>query len=60
MEDAMIINKSSLERGFAHGSMLKSEFIELEEVSYIQFSLVLLLLCCDLSWADIRSAFNSK
>ncbi|XP_075213052.1 RNA polymerase I subunit Rpl135 isoform X2 [Lycorma delicatula] len=31
MEDAMIINKASLERGFAHGSILKSEFIELKE-----------------------------
>lgn len=25
MEDAMIINKSSYERGFAHGSVYKSE-----------------------------------
>ena len=25
MEDAMIINKSSLERGFAHGQIYKSE-----------------------------------
>ncbi|KAK9507538.1 hypothetical protein O3M35_007371 [Rhynocoris fuscipes] len=33
MEDAMIINKGSLERGFAHGSILKSEFIELENSS---------------------------
>lgn len=31
MEDAMIINKSSHERGFAHGSIYKSEFIELED-----------------------------
>ncbi|XP_014274585.1 DNA-directed RNA polymerase I subunit RPA2 isoform X2 [Halyomorpha halys] len=30
MEDAMIINKASLERGFAHGSIVKSEFIELK------------------------------
>ncbi|KAL1139343.1 hypothetical protein AAG570_006327, partial [Ranatra chinensis] len=30
MEDAMIINKASLERGFAAGSILKSEFIELK------------------------------
>lgn len=30
MEDAMIINKSSLERGFAHGSIYKSELIELK------------------------------
>lgn len=29
MEDAMIINKSAHERGFAHGSIYKSEFIEL-------------------------------
>jgi DNA-directed RNA polymerase beta subunit len=33
MEDAMIINKASYERGFAHGSVYKSEFIELKSVS---------------------------
>ncbi|CAH1407605.1 unnamed protein product [Nezara viridula] len=33
MEDAMIINKASLERGFAHGSIVKSEFIELKSAS---------------------------
>lgn len=27
MEDAMIINKSSMERGFAHGCMYKSEML---------------------------------
>ena len=27
MEDAMIINKGSYERGFAHGSIYKSEVI---------------------------------
>ncbi|XP_056423537.1 DNA-directed RNA polymerase I subunit RPA2 [Hyla sarda] len=31
MEDAMILNKSSWERGFAHGSVYKSEFIDLAE-----------------------------
>uniref|UniRef100_A0A1Y1KKJ0 DNA-directed RNA polymerase subunit beta n=1 Tax=Photinus pyralis TaxID=7054 RepID=A0A1Y1KKJ0_PHOPY len=31
MEDAMIINKSSYERGFCHGSVYKSEFIELDD-----------------------------
>ncbi|KAI5749803.1 hypothetical protein M8J76_010302 [Diaphorina citri] len=30
MEDAMILNKSSYERGFAHGCIFKSMFIELE------------------------------
>lgn len=30
MEDAMIINKSAYERGFAHGSIYKSEFIDLK------------------------------
>ena len=29
MEDAMIINKSAYERGFAAGSVYKSDFIEL-------------------------------
>ncbi|XP_054265624.1 DNA-directed RNA polymerase I subunit RPA2 [Macrosteles quadrilineatus] len=33
MEDAMIINKASLERGFAHGSILKSEFVDLESAT---------------------------
>lgn len=31
MEDAIIINKSSQERGFAHGSIYKSEFLELDD-----------------------------
>ncbi|XP_063243979.1 DNA-directed RNA polymerase I subunit RPA2 [Bacillus rossius redtenbacheri] len=30
MEDAMIINKASFERGFAHGSIYKSEVIDLK------------------------------
>jgi DNA-directed RNA polymerase I subunit RPA2 len=34
MEDAMIINKASYERGFAHGCVYKSEFFELKSVSY--------------------------
>lgn len=34
MEDAMIINKSSFERGFGHGSILKSEFFNLQPGSY--------------------------
>lgn len=33
MEDAMIINKASYERGFAHGCVYKSEFVELKSVS---------------------------
>ncbi|KAJ8978609.1 hypothetical protein NQ317_010067 [Molorchus minor] len=33
MEDAMIINKASEERGLSHGSIYKSEFIELEHPS---------------------------
>uniref|UniRef100_A0A224XGY9 DNA-directed RNA polymerase subunit beta n=1 Tax=Panstrongylus lignarius TaxID=156445 RepID=A0A224XGY9_9HEMI len=33
MEDAMIINKASLERGFAHGSIYKTELIELQSSS---------------------------
>lgn len=34
MEDAMIINKSADERGFAHGSIYKSQFIELDGSSF--------------------------
>ncbi|KAK4874170.1 hypothetical protein RN001_013530 [Aquatica leii] len=33
MEDAMIINKSSYERGFCHGSIYKAEFIELDDAN---------------------------
>jgi DNA-directed RNA polymerase I subunit RPA2 len=29
MEDAMIINKSAYERGFGHGTVYKTEFIDL-------------------------------
>lgn len=36
MEDAMIINKSSYERGFGHGSILKAEFIDLSSGSYFE------------------------
>jgi DNA-directed RNA polymerase I subunit RPA2 len=32
MEDAMIINKSAYERGFAHGAVYKSYIRELNEV----------------------------
>lgn len=53
MEDAMIINKSSFERGFAHGSILKSEFIDLKSVSsrdlYVLVLYVLLIDTCILS-----------
>ncbi|XP_067211558.1 DNA-directed RNA polymerase I subunit RPA2 isoform X2 [Linepithema humile] len=31
MEDAMVINKSSFERGFGHGSIYKSEFVDLND-----------------------------
>lgn len=34
MEDAMIINKSALERGFAHGMIYHSDFYELKSDSY--------------------------
>ncbi|KAK3108488.1 hypothetical protein FSP39_008990 [Pinctada imbricata] len=33
MEDAMILNKASFQRGFGHGSVYKSEFINLKEKS---------------------------
>ncbi|XP_063972531.1 DNA-directed RNA polymerase I subunit RPA2 isoform X2 [Diachasmimorpha longicaudata] len=33
MEDAMIINKSAYERGFAHGMIYKSEFIDLPDTT---------------------------
>lgn len=31
MEDAMIINKAALDRGFAHGMIYKSEFVDLKD-----------------------------
>lgn len=33
MEDAMVINRSSLQRGFAHGQVYKTEFVDLKAVS---------------------------
>ena len=33
MEDAMVINRGSLQRGFAHGQVYKSEIIDLKEVN---------------------------
>lgn len=33
MEDAMIVNKASIERGLGAGSILKSNFVELPTVS---------------------------
>ncbi len=32
MEDAMVINRGSLQRGFAHGQVYKSEFVDLNEI----------------------------
>ena len=32
MEDAMIINKSSFERGFGYGTIYKSDFVDLKEM----------------------------
>lgn len=34
MEDAMILNKSAYERGFAHGSIYHTDFVELKADSY--------------------------
>ena len=34
MEDAMILNKSSYERGFGHGRVYSTEIVELNEKSY--------------------------
>lgn len=31
MEDAMIINKAAYDRGFAHGMIYKSEFVDLKD-----------------------------
>jgi DNA-directed RNA polymerase I subunit RPA2 len=31
MEDAMILNRSSVDRGFAHGSLYKNEMVDLRE-----------------------------
>jgi DNA-directed RNA polymerase I subunit RPA2 len=36
MEDAMIINKSSFERGFGHGMVYSTDFVELNEKSFGQ------------------------
>ncbi len=34
MEDAMVINKSSFERGFGHGMIYSTEIVELNEKQY--------------------------
>lgn len=31
MEDAMVINKASYERGFGYGTIYKSEFVDLKD-----------------------------
>ncbi|CAG2119497.1 unnamed protein product [Medioppia subpectinata] len=36
MEDAMILNKASVERGFKHGSIYKTEIIDLREIGGIR------------------------
>lgn len=33
MEDAMVINHASLDRGFAHGQVYKTEYIDLTAIS---------------------------
>ncbi|XP_015771434.1 PREDICTED: DNA-directed RNA polymerase I subunit RPA2-like [Acropora digitifera] len=33
MEDAMILNKASFERGFAHGTVLKCEIVDLNQIA---------------------------
>ena len=33
MEDAMVINRGSLQRGLAYGTVYKSEFIDLKELA---------------------------
>ena len=37
MEDAMVINKGSYQRGFAHGTVIKVERINLAELSNARF-----------------------
>lgn len=32
MEDAMVINRASLQRGFAHGQVYTSKIIDLKEI----------------------------
>ena len=38
MEDAMILNKASFERGFAHGTVLKCE---VRSIKYLMFFVLL-------------------
>ena len=42
MEDAMIINKASLDRGFAHGTIHKTEEIDLKKKAQDQGSTLLI------------------
>ena len=45
MEDAMVINKGSYERGFAHASVYKSEFIDLANIARERSQVPLLFGC---------------
>ncbi|KAK2177567.1 hypothetical protein NP493_591g01025 [Ridgeia piscesae] len=45
MEDAMILNKSSFERGFAYGTIYKSEFINLKDKSQEKYRISLKFGC---------------
>ena len=42
MEDAMIINKASLDRGFAHGTIHKTEEIDLKKKAQDQGSTLII------------------
>lgn len=45
MEDAMILNKSSMERGMAHGTIVKCENVNLRVRSWFRS-------CCDLAFTQ--------
>ena len=44
MEDAMIINKSAYERGFGHGSVYSTKFVDLNDLTVHYFSNIMLMI----------------
>ncbi|XP_072029490.1 LOW QUALITY PROTEIN: DNA-directed RNA polymerase I subunit RPA2-like [Amphiura filiformis] len=58
MEDAMVINRASLDRGFAHGTIHKTEEIDLKKKANDQGS-TLLVFGCDPSSPQVNDKLDS-
>ncbi|XP_033639510.1 DNA-directed RNA polymerase I subunit RPA2-like [Asterias rubens] len=58
MEDAMILNKSSVERGFAHGTIYKTEEIDLRKKSDSHPTKVILLFGSDMTNTRVQGKLD--